>query len=69
MIWSAIRAGMERQKIKSIAELAQRTGINPSTLQHTRRSNPHSFIIYELLQIDRVLHFTPAEWEMIRNVE
>lgn len=67
MIWAAIRAGMERQGIRSITELAERTGINSSTLTHTRRRNPNSFILHEMLQMDRVLHFTPAEWEEIRT--
>lgn len=66
MIWAAIRSGMEREHIRSIVELADRTGINKSTLTHTRRKNPNSFILYELKQIDRVLHFTESEWKEVR---
>ena len=68
MIWKIIKTAMIRADIKSIKELAQVTGINPSTLAHTRRTNPRSFILYELLQLDKVLNFTAAEWEMIRDV-
>lgn len=67
MIWAAIKSAMERNDIHSIAELARRTGIGSSTLAHTRRTNPKSFILYEILQIDKVLNFTDAEWGMIRQ--
>ena len=65
MIWCAIRSAMEREKISSIAKLAEITGIAPSTLQQTRRRRPQTFILYEIFQLDKVLHFTPAEWEMV----
>ena len=67
MIWSAIRSAMEREKIKSIKMLATLTGINESTLQHTRRQKPETFILYEILQLDKILHFTDLEWQMIRT--
>lgn len=68
MIWVAIRCAMERNGIKSLTQLARVAGINISTFTHTRRSNPRSFILYEILQLDKVLGFTAAEWEMIRDV-
>lgn len=67
MIWCAIRSAMERAGIKSIQELAKETGINPSTLAHTRRKKPETFILYEIFQLDKILHFLPSEWEMIRT--
>ena len=68
MIWKIIRASMIRADIKSIAELAQITGINPATLTQTRRRNPRSFRLYELAQIDKAVHFTSEEWQQIREV-
>ncbi len=65
MIWTAIRAAMERNGIKSIAELARLTGIRGPTLQQTRRRRPETFILYELRQLDRILHFTDIEWRWI----
>lgn len=65
MIWCAIRSAMEREKISSIAKLAEATGIAPATLQQTRRKQPQTFILFEIFQLDKVLHFTPAEWEMV----
>ena len=67
MIWAAIRCAMERNGIRSIAELARVTGIKIPTLTQTRRKHPESFIMYELLQIDKVLGFTDEEWGMIRR--
>lgn len=67
MIWAAIRCAMERNGIRSIAELARVTGIKIPTLTQTRRKHPESFIMYELLQIDKVLGFTDEEWGMMRN--
>lgn len=67
MIWAAIRCAMERNGIRSIAELARITGIKGPTLTQTRRRRPESFIMYELLQIDKVLGFTDEEWGMIRR--
>lgn len=66
MIWSAIRSAMEREGIRSIKALAISAGIKESTLMHTRRSDPGSFKLFEILQIDKILHFTEYEWEMIR---
>lgn len=68
MIWKTIKTAMIRADIRSIAELAQVTGINPSTLAHARRTNPKSFRLYELAQIDKAVHFTPEEWQQIREV-
>lgn len=65
MIWAAIRCAMERNGIKSIAELARLTGIRGPTLQQTRRRRPETFILYELKQLDRVLNFTTTEWGWI----
>lgn len=67
MIWKIIKTAMIRADIKGIAELAQITGINPSTLMHTRRSNPGSFRLYELASIDRAVRFTPSEWAALRE--
>lgn len=67
MIWDVIKKAMKRNDIRSISDLAYLTGINPSTLQHTRRKKPRSFILWELLQLDRVLGFTEEEWEAIRT--
>lgn len=67
MIWAAIRCAMERNGIRSIAELARVTGIKIPTLTQTRRRRPETFIMYELLQIDKVLGFTDEEWGMIRR--
>lgn len=66
MIWTVIRCAMERNGVKSIAELARVTGIRVPTLTQTRRKNPNSFIWHELLQIDKHLHFTDAEWNMLK---
>ena len=67
MIWAAIRCAMERNGIKSITELARLTGISGPTLTQTRRRRPKTFILYELRQLDRILHFTEIEWRMIRE--
>ena len=67
MMWPAIRCAMERNWVRSIAELARVTGIKIPTLTQTRRKHPESFIMYELLQIDKVLGFTDEEWGMIRR--
>lgn len=67
MIWKIIKTAMIRVGIDSISELAQTTGINPSTLMHARRTNPRSFRLYELAQIDKVLGFTSEEWLAIRE--
>lgn len=67
MIWRVIRMAMVRCDIKSIAELAERTGINPATLTQTRRRDPGSFRLYELTQLDKVLGFTSTEWEQIKE--
>lgn len=69
MIWSSIRAAMERAGLKSIAELAQITGIAPSTLMQTRRRDPGSFKLYELAKIDGALKFTNEEWLQIRGLK
>lgn len=67
MIWKTIKTAMIRADIRSIAELAQVTGINPATLTQTRRRNPRSFRLYELAQIDKAVHFTPEEWQQIKG--
>lgn len=67
MIWRIIRTCMARNDIKSLAELAQVTGINPATLMQTRRRDPTSFRLYELAQLDKVLGFTVEEWEALRR--
>ena len=67
MIWPARRSAMERNDIRSFAQLAKLTGIKIPTLTQTRRKHPESFIMYELLQIDKVLGFTDEEWGMIRR--
>lgn len=67
MIWKIIKIAMIREDINSVTELAQVTGINPSTLMHTRKTNPRSFRLYELAQIDSVLRFTNEEWQQIRE--
>ena len=67
MIWRIIRTCMARNDIKSLAELAQITGINPATLMQTRRRDPTSFRLYELAQLDKVLGFTVEEWEALRG--
>lgn len=67
MIWKIIKIAMIREDINSVSELAQVTGINPSTLMHTRKTNPRSFRLYELAQIDSVLRFTNEEWQQIRE--
>lgn len=67
MIWRIIRTCMARNDIKSLAELAQITGINPATLMQTRRRDPTSFRLYELAQLDKVLGFTVEEWEGLRR--
>ena len=46
---------------KSIAELAEITGLKSSTLQHERRTNPGSFRLYELKQIADKLNLTNEE--------
>lgn len=65
MIWMVIRLAMERNHIKSFAELARLTGIKQPTLTQTRRKNPNSFLWWEIKEIDKVLNFTPGEWLMI----
>lgn len=67
MIWKIIKTAMIRADIGSIVELAQVTGINPSTLQHARRTNPRSFRLYELAQIDKAVGFTNEEWAQLRE--
>jgi hypothetical protein len=67
MIWKIIKTAMIRADVRSIAELAQVTGINPSTLMHSRRTNPKSFRLYELASIDRAVRFTAEEWQAIRE--
>ena len=67
MIWRIIRTCMARNDIKSLAELAQVTGINPATLMQTRRRDPTSFRLYELAQLDKALGFTVEEWEALRR--
>lgn len=67
MIWRIIKTAMARSDIKSIHELAERTGINESTLAHGRRTNPRGFRLYEIASIDRAVGFTPEEWQMIRE--
>lgn len=67
MIWKIIRMAMVRCGVKSIMELAERTGINPATLTQTRRRDPGSFRLYELTQLDKVLGFTVEEWEALRR--
>lgn len=67
MIWKIIRIAMVRCDIKSITELAERSGINPATLAQTRRRDPGSFRLYELTQLDKVLGFTPTEWGQIKE--
>jgi hypothetical protein len=61
MIWQIIRTAMIRNDIKSIAELAEITGLKSSTLQHERRTNPGSFRLYELKQIADKLNLTNEE--------
>lgn len=65
MIWAAIRCAMERNGIRSIAELARVTGIKGPTLTQTRRRNPNSFTWFELKQLHKVLRFTEGEWLMM----
>lgn len=67
MIWKIIKIAMTRSDINSYMELAQITGINPATLTQTRRRNPRSFRLYELVQIDKAVHFTPEEWQQIKR--
>lgn len=67
MIWAVIRMAMERNGIRSIAELARVTGIKGPTLTQTRRRNPRSFRLYELAQIDKAVRFTSEEWLQIRE--
>lgn len=67
MIWKIIKTAMIRADIDSIHELAERTGINESTLAHGRRTNPRGFIMYEILQIDKIVGFTDEEWNLIRR--
>ncbi len=67
MIWKIIRIAMVRCGITNIAELAERSGINPATLTQTRRRDPGSFRLYELTQLDKVLGFTPTEWGQIKE--
>lgn len=65
MIWAAIRCAMERNGIRSIAELARVTGIKGPTLTQTRRRNPNSFTWFELKQLHKALRFTEGEWLMM----
>ena len=65
MIWAVIRMAMERNGIRSIAELARVTGIKGPTLTQTRRRNPNSFTWAELKAINKVLRFTDGEWLMM----
>lgn len=67
MIWKIIKTAMIRADIDTIAQLAQVTGINPSTLMHSRRTNPKSFRLYELASIDRAVRFTAEEWALLRE--
>lgn len=67
--WKAIRQAMIREDIQSISELAQITGIAPSTLMQTRRRDPGSFKLYELAKIDEALKFTNEEWLQIRGLK
>lgn len=66
-IWEVIRIAMIRNHIKSIRELAELSGINPNTLQQTRRKNPNSFIWYEVKQLNKVLRFSKEEWEALHE--
>lgn len=66
MIWMAIRCAMERNGIRSFAELARITGIKAPTLTQTRRKNPNSFTWAELKQLNKYLNFTDAEWGMMK---
>lgn len=66
MIWKIIKTAMIRSDIRSIRELSDRTGITWSTLAHTRKTDPGSFRLYELKQMDKVLRFTDSEWEGLR---
>lgn len=65
MIWMAIRCAMERNGIRSFAELARITGIKAPTLTQTRRRNPNSFTWAELKAINKALRFTDGEWMMM----
>lgn len=67
MIWKIIKMGMLRADIKSVEQLAQISGINPSTLAHARRTNPRSFRLFEIAQLDKVLQFTNEEWLQLRE--
>ena len=67
IIWPAIRSAMERNDIRSFAQLAKLTGIKIPTLTQTRRKHPESFIMYEILQIDKIVGFTDEEWNLIRR--
>ena len=67
-VWKPIRQAMNRENVESIVELAQITGIAPSTLMQTRRQDPGSFKLYELAKIDEALHLTNEEWLQIRGV-
>ena len=67
MIWAAIRSAMERNKISSFGHLAKLTGIGAPTLTQSRRRAPNTFRLFEIMALDRTLHFTDEEWRMIRE--
>lgn len=52
---TAIRVGMATTKIRSVSELARRTGIKGTTM-HGRMRNPETMTLAELRQIARVTH-------------
>lgn len=67
MIWKIIKTAMIREDIKSLVELSQITGISYPTLTHPRKINPKSFRLFELAQLDKVLHFSDVEWLKMRD--
>ncbi len=62
--WSIIQLYMFNLKIKSIEELAEKTGISYGTLVK-RKGQPGSFKMYELIQIANVLDMTTVDWQML----
>ena len=58
---------MRRADVKSIAELAEESGLKLQTLYQIRKKNPKSFRLFELQQLHKVLGFTDSEWLQLRG--
>ena len=59
-----IKTYMAREHIESISELASKCGFTRRLL-YDRINDPKTFRIYELMALNRVLHFTDEDFLML----